>query len=289
MPNLHSIKFKEGWSKASLSDAESFSVVYHDIFDYPLDFAELIKWRASNKAGVFSNLPKVVCKNGYYFVKGREGLIYKRSLRKRISEKKIHIAQKASKILSFIPWVSVVAITGSLSMKNSDSEGDIDLLLIVKKDTLWFTRLVCYFLLFIAGIGTRRSNKKVAADSLCLNMWFDESDLVWKSKRNVYTSHEIAQTIPLVNKGKTFERFLQKNSWITGFWPNAVRIPKKNSSKLEPRNGILNIINSVAYGIQFGYMKGKITHEIVKKNRAIFHPFDWSKVVLDRINNSSIK
>jgi hypothetical protein len=120
-------------------------------------------------------------------------------------------------------------------------------------------------------------------------MWFDESDLVWKSNRNIYTSHEIAQIIPLVNKDKTFEKFLAKNNWVLKFWPNAVKIPNTASEKTETTNTVISILNDIFFQIQYIYMKPKITREVVKRSRAIFHPHDWSSVVLDRINLSSIK
>ena len=68
-------------------------------------------------------------------------------------------------------------------------------------------------------------------------MWLDESDMVWQRKdRNIYTAHEIAQIVPLINKDKTYEKFLSHNRWILDFWPNAVKIRKLQVPNVTKRN-----------------------------------------------------
>ena len=220
MPNLYTIGIKSRLTRESLANTEVFSIVYHDIFDYPLSFPDLIKWRAGETETNDSKL-QVLYKNGYYFLEGKEGLIYKRILRERISKKKLGIARKASRILSFIPTIKMIAVTGSLAMYNSTDESDIDLLVVTQKGRLWITRIISYSLLKIFGQNVRSAGDKNQKDKLCLNMWMDESDLVWKKRdRNVYSAHEIGQILPLINRDKTYEKFLQKNAWILKFWPN---------------------------------------------------------------------
>src|SRR3972149_10240994 len=229
MLNLYTISTKSKGSFEGLNENEKSSVLYHDLFDYPLDFPDLIRWKTGKQLSIrlhhsmgnyqFTN------KRGFHFLDGHEGLIYKRLLRKRISAKKMKIAKKYAKVLAFIPGVEMVAVTGSLAMENSSEEGDIDLIIITKRGMLWTTRLFTYSLIRLFGIGTRKPNDLIQKDKLCLNMWLDESDLTWKkSDRNLYTAHEIAQIVPLVNKDKTYEKFLHQNKWVLDFWPNAVRI-----------------------------------------------------------------
>src|SRR3972149_6335993 len=117
------------------------SIYYHDIFDFPLNSDDLIKW--SCRAGSrFARKVEIVNKSGYFFVKGRGSLIAKRLLRERVSKKKLEIARKASRILSFVPTVKMVAGTGSLAMANATRESDIDLMIVTKKGALWTTRLL---------------------------------------------------------------------------------------------------------------------------------------------------
>ena len=116
-----------------------------------------------------------------------------------------------------------------------------------------------------------------------MNMWLDESDLVWPKKdRNIYTAHEIAQASPLVNKDKTCEAFIYKNSWILDFWPNSV---KKERPSVKNTKFSRGLVEKICYAIQYQYMKPKITREIVTPTRGIFHPNDWSEVVLSRLSS----
>ena len=45
MPNLYTVSVKNENLQESLVEEERFSVFYHDLFDYPLNFADLITHR----------------------------------------------------------------------------------------------------------------------------------------------------------------------------------------------------------------------------------------------------
>ena len=295
MNGLYKITSNGEGHRNKLSRTEVVSVFYHNIFDYPLSFADLIKWDVSNKYEAGTHKLNILYKNNYYFLNGREGLVYKRALRERISVQKMKIARKAAKILSLVPGIKMVAITGSLAMGNAVDSSDIDLMIITKKRLLWTTRIFAYMVIHAFGLSTRKPNDFRQQDKLCLNMWVDESDLIWRSPRNIYTAHEIAQIIPLVNKDKIYERFLYQNRWIRNFWPNAVRIGSKNqvsgSTNQAERTVIhdtvyllQSIIEKVALKIQVIYMQKKITNETITTTRAIFHPYDPGKSILTRLH-----
>ncbi len=295
MPNLFTVSVSAEPSKKGLTQGEINSIIYHDLFDYPLNFADLIKWKSGVTAPISSIDYQISSNNNYYFIEGHEGITYKRVLRERVSNKKLEMAHGAAKVLSLIPSVKMVAVTGSLAMQNSTEESDIDLLIITKKGTLWSTRLFAYSLIRLFGIKLRKPNDNHQKDELCLNMWIDESDLPWKkSDRNIYTAHEIAQILPLVNKNNTYEKFLFKNKWILDFWPNAAKLHDtrilgyKDTRKRNPVSQYLSIlvskpIEKIAYKLQYDYMKSKITREVITPTRAFFHPQDWGRVVLDRL------
>lgn len=289
MPDLYTVTNKNKFTGGTLSDFEMFSIIYHNIFSYPLSFSDLIRWRAGGKCQILNTKGRVFSKNDIYFLEGQAGLIYKRILRRRVSKKKFETAKKAAKILSLIPNIKMVAVTGSLAMNNSADESDIDFLVITKAGTLWTTRLLSYFVVSVFGIKTRKPNDKNQKDKLCFNVWLDEDDLDWR-ERNIYTSHEIAQIVPLVNKDKTYERFLFRNKWILNYWPNAVKIQRyRDITHSMSIHFISSVVEKICYWIQLKYMKPKITREIVTKTRALFHPQDWGKVVLDRVKSISVE
>lgn len=281
MSVLHEFTSKKDLSEKDLTSSEIFSVFYHDIFEYPLTFSELIKWTSKNPPRTKT---KVVYKNGFYFVDRNSCLVYKRESRKRFSQKKTKIAERASKIIALVPTVRMVGLSGSLAMRNAEKGSDIDIIIITKKGRLWTTRMVVYLILRLLGLPLRNPHSLKQKDKLCLNIWLDESDLGWgKKERNFYTAHEILQIVPLVNKERTYERFLQENKWAFGYWPNAVDFRPIKNNTLYTKLGNLNPIESLAYKIQHFYMRSKITREVVKPTRAIFHPNDLSRKIMERM------
>jgi len=264
-----------------LKSSEKLAIKYHDIFDYPLTSKELYKWK-SNKG--ITGITSIINKSGFYFIKNREEIIKKRLGNERCSRKKLILAKKTSRLLSKIPTVKFVGITGALAMNNASKNSDIDLMIITKSGTLWLTRLFVYLLIVLFGIKTRKPKDKQQRDKLCLNMWLDENDFVWnRIDRNMYTAHEVLQIVPLVNKDKTYEKFLSANTWVFSYWPNASKIIK--SEKLKNSSAKERFLEYLAYKIQYWYMSKKITREVVTPTRAIFHPNDWGKIVLQRTKN----
>lgn len=286
MLNLYKITAQNKASDTELTAGEKLAVYYHNIFDYPLTLNELVKWTAISAVELDSQ--EVLFKNGYYYLEGREGLIYKKLLKDRISNKKIKIARHAAKILSYIPTIYMVSLTGSLAMKNSSVDSDIDLLIVTKKNRLWLSRILVYLVLKTFGMSIRKAGSRNEKDKLCLNMWLDESALTWPTKdRNLYTAHELAQIVPLINKHQVYEKLLNKNKWILKHWPNSVKIPKISdiSSNSMNRSSIIEFLERITFKLQFIHMKSKISREVVTKHKALFHPQDWGSFVLKYIKN----
>ncbi len=253
-------------SKQKSTSIVNISVRYHKIFDYKLTKEEAVKWQYKNQ--------KIVIKGGKSET---------RLQREKYSQKKLKIAQKAVMLISKVPTVLFVGVTGSLAMMNADKNSDIDLLIITRKNTLWTTRALVYGILLVMGYQLRKPEQKNEKDKLCLNMWLDETSLVWGRKdRNIYTAHEIAQIVPLVNKNDIYERFLFLNKWILDYWPRAVEI-RNLKFEIGKLNGKRNMIERLSFFIQYLYMKNKITTEIVTNNKAIFHKNDWGKVVISKL------
>jgi len=272
-----------------LGTSETASILYHDIFDYPLKVKEIIRWRVGKKGlSLFKKTKEVLNKDGLYCLKDKESLLYKRTLRERISNRKTEIAKKNASLLAKLPTVKGVFITGALAMNNAKEESDIDLMIITKRNRLWLTRLTSYLVLRMMNYAVRKPNDKDQKDKLCLNIWLDESALSWgKKDRNIYSAHEIAQVVPIVDKENVHQRFLQKNRWILDYWPSAVRLSSMQYVVRSMQKSILHStfyvllswFNKLAFKLQYLYMKPKITREVVTLHKAIFHPRNWGKEI----------
>lgn len=269
-----------------LGGSEVSSVRYHDIFDYPLNAKEVIKWGVGKKGlTLFKKTKEILNRDGYYFLKGKENLLYKKALRERASDRKIEIAKKDASLLAKLPTVKGVFITGALAMNNAEEKSDIDLMILTKRNCLWTTRLITYLVLRIMNYGVRKPGDINQKDKLCLNIWLDESALGWDKKdRNIYSAHEIAQVNPIVDKENIYQRFLDKNRWILDYWPNSVRI-EDTKYKIKGNVNTNNLLERISFWIQYKYMAKRITKEKIGLHKAIFHPTNWGKVVLKRLSS----
>lgn len=271
------------------------TLLYSDIFDYPLSKEEIWKYliskkkenyhdfinHLSNKETSFGN------KNNYFFLNGRDGLVIIRTKKEKESLKKIKFAQKIISSLTIIPTVRFIGISGALAMKNSDEGDDIDLFIISSKNSVWITRLLMVLVLKILGVYRERNGKNIS-NKICLNMLIDEASLLFpKKRRDLYTAHEIAQIMPMFQKDNIYEKFIYSNNWISKFLPNAFDKKEKFlSANLNITDKIFNWIFEIfpievlLKNIQIRYMKNHLTKETILDNFIAFHPFDYKTYVL---------
>ncbi|MBI2309576.1 hypothetical protein HYU89_01635 [Candidatus Collierbacteria bacterium] len=294
------------------------TLLYHSIFDYPLTIDEIHHYLISEKIvplstlkeeiGVLLKVGKILS-GGEFFISSSIihyplSIIVLRRHRKDISQKKLMIAKRASRVISIIPWVKMIAITGALAMENVDEKDDIDLMIITSKNRLWIVRpLVLLFVsLFFkrrhplsnattnhqsGGAGSRSAGQLITHNNeICVNLWLDESALVIpEGQRNLYTAHELAQMKPIVNKEKTYEKMLIRNKWgekfLANFWSTIQQFNNLTINNQQfATNNPLNLLNLFLFCLQFTYMKAKMTNERVSLHAAFFHPGNRADTIL---------
>lgn len=268
------------------------TLTYFDIFDYPITLVELKKYCDEKIAvndeelmDILDSIYIVQETNGFYHLLGREKIVEKRLVRGELSIQKMAKAKVITQILSRIPFIQLIGVSGSLSMNNSIPEDDIDLFFITKQNALWITRILVSLSLLLIG-QKRKRKKRVAQDKICPNMFLAEDALQFsKHKQNLYLAHEILQLKVLFDRNATHQRFLQKNKWIGKVLPNAyessiVRHAKKGllEKSLAPA---LSLLNGACFLLQRMYMAPVLTIERISKKEALFHPVDKGRIILD--------
>lgn len=268
------------------------TLVYADIFDYPLNLDELNRWLiySDGKKQKYGSQIKITHSqlksnknidflDGYYFLKGRSEIVGLRKKRIGYSLHKMPIAKKGTRILSFIPFIKMIALSGNLALENADKNDDIDFFIITSRKRLWITRFFSSLILYIAGM-KRKPKQKNVKNKICLNMFLDEDNLeIPHEMRNIFSAHESCQIIPLLNRDETFEKFMNKNYWVKDYLPNTIisynieQITDKRKQTVIIRN-ILDILEKILRNLQVWYMRKKITREIIQNGRAFFHPTD---------------
>jgi hypothetical protein len=269
------------------------TLIYGDIFNYPISKDELWKFLIGKKLGrdsfedfLKSSPERIGFSDGFYYLSGRENNIKIRIKRKKESQRKILIAKKISKQLSVIPTIKFVGISGALSLENSERDDDIDLFVIVSKGSLWLTRLVMIIVLLFIG-RYRRRNQREVSDKICLNMIIDESAMPFPKKRqDLYTAHEIAQLMPVFERDGIYRKFKIANRWVGKYLPNFVNRIKNHESRIKSKKrNLLFIFEHIAKIVQLWLIKKHITTETVKDNFLAFHPYDYKNKVLSEYKN----
>lgn len=206
------------------------TMVYADIFDYPLTDEEIWQYLISGHRIGFDLLKsklnqavdqKQISVSGkLFFFKGRKKIVAVRNRRAKAADNKMRIAHRVAWWLKFIPTVRMIAITGALAMRNSEKDDDIDLLIVTAKKRLWLTRLLATFLVELVA-ERRRPNDRKFRDKICLNMFLDEENLVIpRAERNLFSSHEVCQLKPIWDRGNIYKRFIKENKWTTQYLAN---------------------------------------------------------------------
>lgn len=261
------------------------TLLYSDIFDYPLRKEEiwdfLISEKEIDKKDFLSGLTKdmnIQKQEKFYFIKGREELVSLRKNREAFSLEKIKKANSIARFLSLIPTVKFIGISGSLALKNSNPEEDIDFFVITAGGSLWVTRFLMVTILKVLRKYREKKSLNVK-DKICLNMFISEDSLqLSKQRQNLFTAHEVIQVLPVFSRDHTYEKFLRNNKWIGNFLVNFKA--KKPSIEKEDSKALINFLKlteSVFYKLQLFLMKKDITSEEVGRKIAAFHPVDYSR------------
>jgi hypothetical protein len=149
--------------------------------------------------------------NGYYFLAGRSEIVDIRKQREENSRNAYRRAIFYGRILGRLPFIRMVALTGSLAMLNLSKNRDIDYMLVAKPGRVWTARA---FALLLARVTC------LFGDVICPNVIVSENALEW-TDRNLYTAREFVQMIPISAEGVFFELRVV-NRWVDEFFPNHV-------------------------------------------------------------------
>jgi hypothetical protein len=194
------------------------------------------------------------------------------------------------KLLSIFPQIKLIGLSGSIAMMNAKIDDDIDLFIITSKNRLFTGRFLATILAVIMGLKRRKGQYK-APNKVCLNLFFDESNLVVPiTKKTEFVAHEILQMKPIINKDKVYKRFLEANRWVLKLFPNAEKIFNfqfsisnqfKNLNlnknfKLKIEN-FGDRVEQLLKNFQLKLINRHKTIEIVTDSQLWFHPVDFGK------------
>ncbi len=280
---------------ASVKDSILKTLIYSDIFSFPLSRGELWEYLVSDKKitqnefnqGLLELINKkmIVYEKGFYAFSTKRSNIDRRLFNLPEVSQKINIAQKTVKVISCIPTIKLIGLSGGLAMYDADSEDDIDLFVVASKKTVFVTRFWILFALQIMGLRRTRFDKN-PADKICVNMVIDEESLSWsQADRDIYTAHEIVQLKPLFERDCTYSRFVSKNKWINKFFPNFSIEKTDKSIYITGRDNLLFRMTGAIFGCSFfEFILRKFQESLIQRNKTrekvdigvlALHPVDY--------------
>lgn len=205
------------------------TIIFFDLYDYPLTSFEIWKWLNKNNSDLphvldclekSENLKRYIeTRNGFYFLKGRKNILETRKFRRDASIYKWKRAMLIAKILRFIPFIKMVGLCNSIGSFNLKEYSDIDLLIITKKGYIWTGRF--FVTLVLQLLSLRRHGNKIK-NRACLSFYItdDSLDLSKVSyEEDIHFYYWIANIIPIFDNN-IYNKFIEANKWILEFIPN---------------------------------------------------------------------
>jgi hypothetical protein len=103
---------------------------------------------------------RVVCRDGYYFLAGRQDIVALRQGREIVSRRAFRRGLFYGRVLGALPFIRMVGITGSLAVLNCENVDDLDFMLIARTGRVWLARAFALLLndpfRTLAGMGPAR-------------------------------------------------------------------------------------------------------------------------------------
>lgn len=241
-------KLSQEASGAKLLHSVFHTLAYADVFDYPLTAPEVYRYLTSEKAS-FEEVAQALADEtlftrigDYFTLRGREEIVETRKRRAEVAARLWGKAARYGRIIASLPFVRMVAITGSLSMNNTDEGKDVDYMIVTAPNRLWICRALSLLVARFARLeGVRLCpNYLVTTNALTLN------------ERSLYVAHELAQMIPLSGIDM-YREMLRLNDWIYEHLPNATGIPESPwTVRQNDRRSFIQQILEAIFSLPFG-------------------------------------
>lgn len=272
-------------NKYQLNKSLLRTLVYSDIFDSPLTLSQLHTYLykygidRSRLSQYLSNVSYIKKIGRYYVLTSRENIVSQQLTKARESRRKMRIAKQVARVLSYIPTIRLLGVSGSVAAENALRNADIDFFIVTRKNSLWITRFIVTGVLLLMK-KKRMPGVSLSPDSICTNMWMSDASLTLP-KSSMFHAREVVQLHVLVNRNNTMQKFVKTNSWVQEYFPNFKPVKGKEYKENRVVDMFVKWVNFCLFIVQRGYMSKRQTKEIVTKDFAAFHPRDVSEIILE--------
>jgi len=212
----------------TIREAIMKSIIFFDLFDFPLTFEEISKYVLGMRIDeqhirMYLKDSKMLSeKNGFYFVRGREHIADLRQSNAKYAQKLWNKVFRYSWVFKMIPFIKMVAVCNSLSYLDVSKKSDIDLFVTTDKNRLFTARFFLSAVLYLLGV--KRHDNKIAG-RFCLSFFVTEDhldmDQIGLRPYDVYLAFWTMSLTPVFGE-KTYNEFVEKNTWTKRYFPDGV-------------------------------------------------------------------
>lgn len=194
------------------------SVVYASLFDYPLTLSQLrdsLVEVAADEAAIAAWCREsallraaVELRDGLYFPAGRADLAATRRRREAVSREMLARDHRMLSLVARMPFVRMVALSGSLAHLNAEPSADVDLFVITRPNRVWLVTVAVLAASKMMGWRKR----------LCLNYVISERRMAI-APPDLFTANQIIHLQPISGHA-VYRRFIDANPFVARLYPN---------------------------------------------------------------------
>jgi hypothetical protein len=198
------------------------TVLYASLFDYPLTLDQLhesLIASSTSREQVMAtfeasvDLKAVVeVRDGFFFPAGRFDLVAERRRREQRSRQFLRRHDRLLRWLCALPFIRMVALSGSIAHLNLEDGGDLDLFIVTRGRSVWTVTVAIIVLTRLLGV------RRV----VCANFVMSDEHLAIE-QQDLFTANQVLHLKPLVGQ-EVFDGFLAANGFVQRFYPNRSRL-----------------------------------------------------------------
>jgi hypothetical protein len=235
------LDYTESMNNTSLIKSIQQTLIYFDLFSYPLTAQELwyFLWQPPSisyedflaelnvlveASALEVSYPFIETKQGYYFLSGKVASIAARQEKIVFSDRWLARARLATLLIQGIPFLKAVFVCNSVGAELATPESDIDFLIIAAPGQVWFVRFWANVILRIVNMRTYGAR---SAGKICLSFFVDTEHVNLGPYRvisdDIHFAYWLFQMVPVYDPNNYYAAFLKANTWLELYLPHSYK------------------------------------------------------------------